>query len=58
MVCLEGSGHLKLSPELFLRTSKCKLTLKVLMSYIYIYDAPHSVGLLGTNDQLVAETST
>ena len=46
------------------------LTLRLLMSYIYIYgapildvsrshnNAPQSVGLLWTSDQLVAETST
>ena len=46
------------------------LTLRILMSYIYIYGAPildvsrshtttyQSVGLLWTSDQLVAETST
>ena len=51
---------------------KTLLTLRRLMSYIYIYiwsthsrgfqithnDAPQSVGLLWTSDQLVAETST
>ena len=49
-----------------------RLTLRLLMSYIYIYiwstnswrfwithdDAPQSVGLFWTSDQLVAETST
>jgi len=47
----------------------CTLTLRRLMSYIYIWsthscvsrshnDAAQSVGLLWTSDQLVAETST
>jgi len=46
---------------------KHHLTLKLLMSHIYgafildvsrSHDAPQSVGLLWTSDQLVAETST
>jgi len=52
------------------RNSKKTLTLRLLMSYIYVEhpflmfldhthnDAAQSVGLLWTSDQLVAETST
>jgi len=34
------------------------LTWQMIMKYFFVYDAPHSVGLLWTSDQLVAETST
>ena len=67
LLALLGAHH-------FLHVSRIRvksLTLRLLMSYIYIYmehlfltfldhthDAPQSVGLLWTSDQLVAETST
>ena len=65
LLALLGSHH-------FLHVSRIRvksLTLRLLMSYIYMEhlflmfldhtkDAPHSVGLLWTSDQIVAETST